>query len=96
MKILLGDFNAEVGRENICKPTNGNESLHEINNDNGIRVINFATSEKLVVKVQYCLIAKIHKYTWNCPEGNTHNQIDHVLIDRRQHSSILIPIFHRG
>jgi exonuclease III len=29
-KILLGDFNAKVGREDIFKPTVGNESLHEI------------------------------------------------------------------
>jgi hypothetical protein len=28
MKILLGDFNAKVGRENIFKPTIRNESLH--------------------------------------------------------------------
>ena len=27
MKILLGDFNAKVGRENIFKPTIGNKSL---------------------------------------------------------------------
>jgi exonuclease III len=33
MKILLGDFNAKVGREDILKPTIGNESLHEISND---------------------------------------------------------------
>jgi hypothetical protein len=44
MKILLGDFNAKVGREDIYKPTIGNESLHEISNDNGVRVVNFATS----------------------------------------------------
>jgi hypothetical protein len=28
MKILLGEFNAKVGRENIFKPTIGNKSLH--------------------------------------------------------------------
>jgi hypothetical protein len=44
MKILLGDFSAKVGRENIFKPTNRNESSHEISNDYGFRVVNFATS----------------------------------------------------
>jgi hypothetical protein len=42
MKILL-DFNAKVGRDNILKPTIGNESLHQDSNDNGVRIINFAT-----------------------------------------------------
>jgi hypothetical protein len=31
-EILLGDFNAKVGKEGIFKPTIGNESLHEISN----------------------------------------------------------------
>jgi hypothetical protein len=44
MKILLGDFNAKVGREDFFKPTIGNERLHEISNDNGVRLVNFATS----------------------------------------------------
>jgi len=43
MKILLGDFNAKVGRENIFKLTIGNESLHQDSNDNDVRIINFAT-----------------------------------------------------
>jgi exonuclease III len=37
-KILLGDFNEKVGREDIFKPTIGNESLHETSNDSGVRV----------------------------------------------------------
>jgi exonuclease III len=40
MKILLGDFNAKVGREDIFKSAIGNESLHKINNNNGVRVVN--------------------------------------------------------
>jgi len=31
----------------------------------------------------------IHKYTWTFLDGKTHNQIDHVLIDRRCRSSVL-------
>ena len=43
MKILLGDFSENVRRENIFKPTFGNESLHQDNNDNGAGMVNFAT-----------------------------------------------------
>jgi exonuclease III len=46
MKILLGDFNVKVDRGDIFKPIIANESLHEIRNDNGLRVVNFATSKK--------------------------------------------------
>jgi hypothetical protein len=49
MKSLLGDVNAKLGREEIFKPTNGNESLLEINNDNGVRLVNFATSKNLKI-----------------------------------------------
>jgi hypothetical protein len=47
MKILIGDFNAKVGREDIFKPITGNESLHEDSNDNRIKVVNFATMKNL-------------------------------------------------
>ena len=45
MKILLRDFNAKVGRENVFKPTIGNESFHQPSNDNGVRTVNIATSK---------------------------------------------------
>jgi len=34
-------------RENIFKPTIGNEGLHKGSNDNGVRIVNFATSKKM-------------------------------------------------
>jgi len=89
MNILLGDFNANVGRENIFKATIGQESLYQDSNDNGVRLVNFATSQNLVVKSTMFPHRNIHKYTWTSSDGKTHNQIDHVLIDRRWHSSVL-------
>ena len=88
-KILLADFNAKLGREDIFKPIIGQESLHQDSNDNGVRLINFATSKNLVVKSTMIHHRNIYKYTWTSPDGKTHNQIDHVLIDRRWHSSVL-------
>jgi len=96
MKRLIGDSNAKVGRENIFKPTIGQESLHQYSNDNGVRLVNFATSQNLVVKSTMFPHRNIHKYTWTSPDGKTHNQIDHVLIDRRRHSSVLDVRSFRG
>ena len=45
MKIQLVAFNAKVGGENIFKPTIGNKILYQDFNDNGVRIVNFATSK---------------------------------------------------
>ena len=89
IKMLLGDFKAKVGREKIFKPTIGQESHHQNSNDNGIKLVNFDTSQNPLVKSTMFPHWNIHKYTWTSPDGETHNQIDHVLIDRRWHSSVL-------
>jgi hypothetical protein len=46
MKMLLGDFNAKLGREDIFKPTIGNACLHEISNDNGVKTSNLCHIQK--------------------------------------------------
>jgi len=96
MKIVLGDFNAKVWRENIFKLTIGNESLHQDGNDNWVRIVNFATSKNLVVKSKMFPYRNIHKYTWTSHDVKTHNQIDHILIDRRWHLSVLDVRSFRG
>jgi hypothetical protein len=65
MKILLDDFSAKVGRKDIFKLTIGNENPRETNNDFGVRVVNFATSETLVVKSIIFHHCDIHKHTWS-------------------------------
>jgi len=61
MKVLLGDLNAKVGGENIFKPTIGQESPHQDSNDNGVRLVNFVTSQNLVVKSTMFPHRNIHK-----------------------------------
>jgi len=89
MNIQLVHFNAKLAKEDIFKPTIGNESLHEDINYNGVRIVNIATTEYLVVKGTMFTHRNFHKYTWTSTDGKTHNQTDHILIDRRWHSSIL-------
>jgi hypothetical protein len=88
-KILLGDFNVKLGREDNFKPTTGNKGLHEICNDNGVRVVNFAKSKHLIVKSTMFPHRNVHKCIWTSPDENTHNQIYDILIGRRRHSSVL-------
>jgi exonuclease III len=71
MKILLGDFNVKVSREDISKPTNGNDSLHQISNDNEVRVVNFARPKILKSKVRCSHIVTFI------------NSLGHLLMERR-------------
>jgi len=43
----------------------------------------------VVVKSTMFPHRNIRKYTWTSPDAKIHIQIDHVLIDRRWHSSVL-------
>jgi hypothetical protein len=38
----------------------------------------------------------IHKTTWRSPDGQTHNQIDHLLIDARHVSNVMDVRTFRG
>ncbi|XP_045494840.1 craniofacial development protein 2-like [Colias croceus] len=88
VKILLGDFNAKVGKEEVFMPAIGRHSKHDRSNDNGIRLISFASSKNMVIMSTVFPHKNIHKGTWKSPDGQTVNQIDHVLVDSRHKNSI--------
>jgi hypothetical protein len=79
MKILLGDFSENTGRGDILTPT-GNESFHEISNDSGVRELNFATSNNIIIKSTTFSYHSIHKYIRTYLDGKTH--IIRSLLDR--------------
>jgi len=63
MKILLGEFNASLGRKGMFKPTIGSKSVHQDSNYNGVRKVNSATSENMVVKSTIFHYHNIHNCT---------------------------------
>lgn len=88
-KIVIGDFNAKIGKESCYRGTIGMQSLHQITTDNGERLVTFAASRELIVSITCFAHKNIHKGTWKVPGTNITNQIDHVLIDSRHAPNIL-------
>lgn len=95
IKIILGDLNAMCGKESQFQPTIGKESSN-ISNDNGLRIISFASSKNMVISNTTFPHKKIHKRTWRSLDGKTINQIYHVLIQRRFRSCIVEVRSYRG
>jgi hypothetical protein len=54
----------------------GNTSLHETSNVIGVRIVNFAMSDNLIVKNH-----KIRNYIWTYRHGKTYSQIDRIFIE---------------
>jgi len=86
--IIVGDLNAQVCQEEEYKQTAGSCSFHENSNNNGVRLINFAIGKGMVISSTRLPKKDIYKHTWTSPGGRFNSQIDHVVIDKRQKSSI--------
>jgi hypothetical protein len=58
-------------------------------NNNGQRLVDFAATKNMVVSSTCFPHKEIHKQTWRYPDRKTNNQIDHILIDKRNASKML-------
>ncbi|XP_063677758.1 uncharacterized protein LOC134813809 [Bolinopsis microptera] len=97
VKILLGDFNAKIGRDNSSwSGVIGGESLHETSSNNGLRLLDFCAMYQLTVGGTLFQHKDIHKGTWRSPNGRTVNQIDHVCISTKWSHSLLDVRTYRG
>ena len=87
IKILLGDFNAQVGKEEVYRSVIGKQSFHDVSNDNGLRMISLAVAQGMVVGSTLFPSKTIRKITHVGPD-KTESQIDHVLISARHRSNL--------
>ncbi|VDO54086.1 unnamed protein product [Schistosoma margrebowiei] len=82
LTILMGDFNAKVGTDNILyEDIMGRHGLGE-RNENGERFANLCAFNKLVIGGTIFPHKFIHKTTWTSPDHTTQNQIDHICINK--------------
>ena len=61
MKIIIGDANAKLGREEWLGPTIGQYNKHEDTNENGFFLIHFAREKDMIIKSIYFQRKEIHK-----------------------------------
>ena len=80
---VLGDMNAKVGREtDLFEKSLGRHSLHQVCNDNGLRMCSFEDASNLFICSTIFPHKRIHKESWRSPDGVTRNQIDHIMVSQ--------------
>ncbi|KAK4873783.1 hypothetical protein RN001_013143 [Aquatica leii] len=94
--IILGDLNAQVGKEDHIKTVAGKHTIHEKTNDNGNRICNLAAAMNLYLASTKFPHPTKHKITWNHPNHVTKSQIDHVLITKKRLKNIENVRSYRG
>ena len=76
--IILGDVNAQLGKERLYKEVNGQHTLHEETNRNGELLCEFAYVNNMIVMSTNFQHKRIHKITWLSPDQNAASQTDHT------------------
>ena len=83
--IIAGDFNAQVGGDCHlnCPRIVGQHTFHTSTNDNGERLVGYASEHYLRFVQQRFAHRAGRMWSWSHPGGNHHSQIDHILVSAR-------------
>jgi hypothetical protein len=86
IKIMMGDFNAKIGDDNLgVKHVMGRYGLGN-RNENGERLIDLCVHYEMIIGGSLFPHKDIHKATWMAPNHRTSNQIDHIAISKKWRS----------
>ena len=84
LKLIMGDFNVKIGKDEHLKMFTGIHSLHKESSNSGIRLVVFAKSSNMIIG------NKTFKHkNMKLPLVASLNKIDHVQIDLKYESSFL-------
>lgn len=87
--VVMGDFNAKVGTgQDADLAVMGKYGIGE-RNERGDRLVDFCFANNLfITNTKFKQTRESRTWTWESPDGRTHNQIDYILVQRRLVSSI--------
>ena len=81
MLLVIGDWNAKVGEQQLGEEgIVGRFGMIGERSDNGERFVSFCALNNLAIASTMFPHKEIHRYTWTSPNGQYHNQIDHMAV----------------
>ncbi len=80
INIVMGDFNAKIGKSDRINLGVGPELIGE-SNKNGAKLITFSNKNNLKIANTFFRKKANKRWTWASPDGLTRNEIDHLLTD---------------
>lgn len=87
--ILTGDFNARVGkRQNRWEEALGSHGTG-MRNENGLRLLNLCTQQKLSITSSWFQQKDKFKNTWQHPRTKLWHQIDHIIVRERDNAKVV-------
>jgi hypothetical protein len=73
MIIIMRDFNAQIGKQDYQQQVAGPHTIHDIRNENGNMLTQFATRNRLIIKSTMFPHKHIHLVTWKISGTNEAN-----------------------
>ena len=97
MLLVVGDWNAKAGEKQVGeKGIVGTFGMAGERSDNGERMVSFCALNNLAIASTMFPHKNIHRYTWTSPNGQHHNQIDHIAVRSNFKRSVQDVIAYRG
>ena len=76
--LVMGDFNAKVGKKQVGEQAIGNYGI-DSRNARGEMLVEFAERNRLRIMNTFFRKRSNRKWTWKSPNGETRNEIDFIL-----------------